>query len=237
MKLNSTHVQILVYEQVLPACTPMVSTESQAKFSKEEEFSVVSASRAIVHIPSLKQLALAGICQEKGCNNKIVSVKSNQRGVDLVLEMICSAYHTTKWCSSPWHYGRLSNNILCCAAIFLSGGSYSQFARFQGFLNLGKISAGQLYELQSLSILPAVHSAYTTLQHRLNGEVGSKEVILASDTRIDTMGHCAMCGTCSFLYTETKAWLLMKCGDFREVDRKAQNLEKEKFKEGLPYLK
>lgn len=75
------------------------------------------------------------------------------------------------------------------------------------------------------------------MEKQIIESVGDQELIVASDARSDTMGHCAMRGTCSFLDTDTEKWLTLLCGDFREVDRKAPNLEKEKFQEGLTYLK
>ncbi len=66
---------------------------------------------------------------------------------------------------------------------------------------------------------------------------GREEVIVASDSRSDTVGHSAMRGTCSLLGTKSSTWLTLLYGDFREIDIKAPNLEKSKFKEGLLYLK
>eukprot|EP00112_Aurelia_sp_Birch-Aquarium-sp1_P005410 Seg1614.15 transcript_id=Seg1614.15/GoldUCD/mRNA.D3Y31 product="hypothetical protein" protein_id=Seg1614.15/GoldUCD/D3Y31 len=112
---STQFIEMLVYEQV-PAKCDVNSLLKEGSCSPEEvsysddDKQLVRCQRAMVHLPSFEQLALNGICMQKGCNQTVFHVSSESRGVDVIMKLTCAVGHVNTWSSSPWYYGRLSNN-------------------------------------------------------------------------------------------------------------------------------
>ena len=92
-------------------------------------------------------------------------------------------------------------------------------------------------QYQSLYIAPAVEEYWKVMKEEEWKERDGKDVILSSDGRNDSPGHCAQYLTYSFADMESKTILNLNIVDVREVEgRKSTNMERLGFERGLDGL-
>ena len=121
--------------------------------------------------------------------------------------------------------------------IFLSGNSFTETALFFKFLNLKFISKSLFYQHQRLYVAPAVQSYWGTMRQTLLEERQNKEILLSSDGRNDSPGHCAQYCTYTIADMVDKVLLQQNVLDVREVaGRKSTNMETIGFQRSMDAL-
>ena len=92
-------------------------------------------------------------------------------------------------------------------------------------------------QYQSLYIAPTVEDYWKEMKYGLWKDREGKSVILTSDGRNDSPGHCTQYCTFSFADMETKSILSLNVVDVREIEgRKSPNMELVGFERGLHEL-
>ncbi len=104
-------------------------------------------------------------------------------------------------------------------------------------MNMKYVSKMLYNQYQSLYIAPTVEDYWKNMKEEWKEREG-KEVILSSDGRNDSPGHCAQYLTYTFADMETKTILNLNIVEVREIEgRKSANMERVGFERGLDELK
>jgi hypothetical protein len=100
--------------------------------------------------------------------------------------------------------------------------------------NIAFISRSVFYQYQDLYIAPSINKYWEKTKSDAWKERAGKSLLLSSDGRNDSPGHCAQYCTYSFADLEDKEIVNIKVVDGREVDnRKSANMERIGFERGL----
>ena len=104
-------------------------------------------------------------------------------------------------------------------------------------MNMRYISKMLYNQYQSLYIAPTVEEYWNGMKDESWKKREEKDVILSSDGRNDSPGHCAQYCTYTFADMDTKTILNLKIVDVREVEgRKSMKMERLGFERGLDEL-
>ncbi len=123
------------------------------------------------------------------------------------------------------------------SAIPLSGNSYTKVGFLCKVMNLQYISSNLYNQYQNLYIAPAVKDYWEQLKSSCWAEREDQDVVLSSDGRNDSPGHCAQYCTYTFAEMDSKCILEIDFVDVREVEgRKSPNMERIGFERGLDNL-
>ena len=177
------------------------------------------------------------MCKRSGCDQPL-EFQETFRGTCLVVVWKCHAGHFGgRWASQPTCAGLRAGNLLLASAIALSGNSYTKIGFLFKVMNMTYISKMLFNQYQSLYIAPAVEEYWKVMKEGEWKERDGKDVILSSDGRNDSPGHCAQYLTYSFADMESKTILNLNNVDVREVEeRKSTNMERLGFERGLDEL-
>ena len=198
---------------------------------------VVQKQKCITFCDRIIEL-LVGIhgrtCQREACG-RVLDYHESFVGTCFVVNWKCSAGHFGgRWASQPTCEGIRAGNLLLASAIALSGSSFTKTGFLFKILNLGYFSRNLYNQYQSLYIAPTVNDYWEKMQSDLWSERAGNDVILSSDGRNDSPGHCAQYCTYTFADMETKSILNVNIVDVREVEgRKSPNMERLGFERGL----
>ena len=119
----------------------------------------------------------------------------------------------------------------------MSGNSYTKIGFRFKIMNMRYISKMLCNQYQSLYIAPTVEEYWNGMKDDLWKKREEKDVILSSDGRNDSPGHCAQYCTYTFADMDTKTILNLKIVDVREVEgRKSTKMERLGFERGLDEL-
>ena len=176
-------------------------------------------------------------CKRPGCDQPL-EFKETYVGTCLVVNWRCNAGHFGgRWASQPTCAGLRAGNLLLASSIVMSGNSYTKIGFLFKIMNMTYISKMLYNQYQSLYIAPAVEEYWKDMKDDSWNERDGKDIILSSDGRNDSPGHCAQYLTYSFADMETKTILDLKIVDVREVDgRKSTKMERVGFERGLDDL-
>ena len=101
-------------------------------------------------------------------------------------------------------------------------------------MNLKYFSQSLFNQYQNLYIEPTVHKYWKSMKSSLWDDQEGQDILLSSDGRNDSPGHCAQYCTYSFADMEAQTILNMNIVDVREVEgRKSPNMERIGFERGL----
>ena len=104
-------------------------------------------------------------------------------------------------------------------------------------MNMRYISKMLYNQYQSLYIAPTVEEYWNGMKDESWKKREEKDVILSSDGRNDSPGHCAQYCTYTFADMDTKTIFNLKIVDVREVEgRKSMKMERLGFERGLDEL-
>ncbi|XP_028418400.1 uncharacterized protein LOC114543733 [Dendronephthya gigantea] len=154
------------------------------------------------------------VCTRVGCSRPL-NFRNSFVGTCLVVNWGCSAGHFGgRWAAQPTCEGVRAGNLLLASAIPLSGNSYTKIRfLFQVMNLLGGIKEFVLAEREN------------------------KDIVLSSDGRNDSPGHCAQYCTYTFAEMDSKCILDINFVEVREVEgRKSPNMERIGFERGLDNL-
>ncbi|XP_028417582.1 uncharacterized protein LOC114542029 [Dendronephthya gigantea] len=223
-----------------------VDTETAQKSNKES---------FVRHIPSIDvpklELCLAStaiilelleklhgpVCTRSGCNRPL-NFGNSFVGTCLVVNWGCSAGHFGgRWAAQPTCEGVRAGNLLLASAIPLSGNSYTKIGFLFQVMNVQFISKNLYNQYQNLYIAPAVNSYWEELKNSCWAERENQDIVLSSDGRNDSPGHCAQYCTYTFAEMDSKCILDINFVEVREVEgRKSPNMERIGFERGLDNL-
>ena len=174
------------------------------------------------------------LCKTVGCDQH-VDYKQTFLGTCLVVNWRCSSGHFGgRWASQPTCANLRSGNLLLASAIAISGNSFIKIGFLFKIMKLKYISKNLYNQYQNLYIAPTVDDYWKKMKEDLWKEREGKEVILSSDGRMDSPGHCAQYCTYTFADMETKSVLNLNIVDVWEVvGRKSPNMERMGFERGL----
>ena len=85
------------------------------------------------------------------------------------------------------------------ASILSTGMESNKPFRFMESFNILSIKRRELSNIQSAYVIPAVVSVWKMEQHKLLDGLKGKQVEIASDMRVDSLGHCGLLGAGSTL--------------------------------------
>jgi hypothetical protein len=176
-------------------------------------------------------------CDRPNCCKKW-EFKKTYVGSCLVVTWTCSSGHVGgSWSSQPLIQKMRAGNLLLSSCLLLSGNSFTKMAFFFKFLNLRFISKTLFYQHQGLYIAPAVQNSWDIMRQSLLNERKDKEILLSSDARNDSPGHCAQ--YCTYTITDMVDQVILQQNvvDVREVEgRKSNNMERLGFERGMDTL-
>ena len=129
------------------------------------------------------------------CGKKILLKNPHLPGGScLVVKWECEGGCTSSWSSSPLTPRRAAdNNVLCSAAIFFTGATYTDIFEWAQLLNLQIPKRTVYYDIQKKYLIPVIHAAYEK-QHmaiieRLKQRAkAGKRIDLCGDGRSDSPG-------------------------------------------------
>lgn len=169
-----------------PVAEPVIADPTPLHFIEMEKC-VVFTDRILELLKSLH----GSNCSRPGCP-KQWEYKITYVGSCLVVTWKCSSGHSSgSWSSQPTYNGMRVGNMLLSSCLLLSGNSYTKIALFFKFLNLQFISKSLFYQHQGLYIAPAVQKYWDMMRKNLLEERKDKEILLSSDARNGSPGHCA----------------------------------------------
>ncbi|CAB4021924.1 Hypothetical predicted protein, partial [Paramuricea clavata] len=199
----------------------------------KNEYCIVAATKLI----RLLYRVHGEICKRPGCD-ELLEFQETYRGTCLVVTWKCHAGHFGgRWASQSTCAGLRAGNLLLAAAIALSGNSYTKIGFLFKVMNMTYISKMLYNQYQSLYIAPTVEEYWKEMKDEAWKEREGKEIILSSDGRNDSPGHCAQYLTYSFADMESKTILNLNIVEVREVEgRKSTNMERVGFERGLDEL-
>lgn len=176
-------------------------------------------------------------CKRLACGKKL-EYRQTHLGTCLVVNWGCSSGHFGGRCASQPTCMRIRvANLLLASAIVLSGNSYTKIGFLFKIMKLKFISKNLFNQYQSLLIAPTVDSYWLSMKENLWKDRQGKEIILSSDGRNDSPGHCAQYCTYSFADMESRHILSLNIVDVRQVKgRKSNNMERVGFEGGLNEL-
>ena len=205
----------------------------QADEINDVEFCIASSEKIL----TLPYRLHGNICTRQGCD-EMLEFKDTYCGTCLVVTWKCHAGHFGgRWASQPFCPGLRAGNLLLASAIALSGNSYLKVGFLFRIMNMKYISQMLYNQYQSLYIAPTVEDCWKEIKNGLWKDREGKSVILSSDERNDSPGHCALYCTYSFADMETKSILSLNVVDVREIEgRKRSNMERVGFERGLHEL-
>ena len=213
--------------------TESVITDPTPLHFIEMEKCVVFTDRILELLKSL----YGSNCSRHGCP-KQWEFKKTYVGSCLVVTWKCSSGHLGgSWSSQPMYNGMRVGNMLLSSCLLLSGNSYTKIALLFKFVNLKFISKTLFYQHQSLYIAPAVQKYWDAMRTNLLEERKNKEILLSSDARNDSPGHCAQYCTYTLADMVDEVILQQNIIDVREVEgRKSTNMERLGFERGMDTL-
>lgn len=173
-------------------------------------------------------------CQREECG-RVLDYNESFVGTCFVVNWKCNAGHLGgRWASQPTCEGVRAGNLLLASAIALSGNSFTKTGFLFKIMNLGYVSRSLFHQYQSLYMAPAVNDYWQNMRSDIWSERAGKDVLLSSDGRNDSPGHCAQYCTYTFADIETKSIVNVNIVDVREVEgRKSPNMERIGFERGL----
>ncbi|XP_028411412.1 uncharacterized protein LOC114533974 [Dendronephthya gigantea] len=177
------------------------------------------------------------VCTRVGCSRPL-NFRNSFVGTCLVVNWGCSAGHFGgRWAAQPTCEGVRAGNLLLASAIPLSGNSYTKIGFLFQVMNVQFISKNLYNQYQNLYIAPAVNSYWEELKNSCWAERENKDIVLSSDGRNDSPGHCAQYCTYTFAEMDSKCILDINFVEVREVEgRKSPNMERIGFERGLDNL-
>lgn len=201
---------------------------------------IVEMEKCIVFTNKILELLRTihgSICNRNNCQKEWIYTNVYV-GSCLVVTWKCSSGHCGgSWSSQPMINKMRAGNLLLSSCLLLSGNSFKKIALFFKFLNLKFISSTLFYQHQGLYIAPAVQKYWDSLRESLWEERSNKEILLSSDARNDSPGHCAQYCTYTIADMEEKVILQQNIIDVREVEgRKSTNMERLGFERGMDTL-
>lgn len=174
------------------------------------------------------------VCQRSNCSEPL-HYKESFVGTCFVVSWTCSCGHFGgRWASQPTCEEIRAGNLLLASAIVLSGNSFTKVGFMFKICNIAFLSKSLFYQYQHLYIAPTVNEYWEKNKSDSWKERAGNSLLLSSDGRNDSPGHCAQYCTYSFADMENKEILNMKIVDVREVDnRKSAKMERVGFERGL----
>ena len=196
---------------------------------------VVQMKKCITFCDKIMELLISlhgTMCKRKECGRQLIY---NQSFVGTCF--VVSGHFGGRWASQHTCAGVRAVNLLLASAIALSGNSFTKTGFFLKIMNLRYFSESLFNQYQHLYIAPSVNEYWEEMKMKLWRESQGKDVILSSDGRNDSPGHCAQYCTYSFADMDTKTILNVSIIDVRKVEgRKSPNIERFGFERGLHEL-
>ena len=201
---------------------------------------LVEMEKCIVFTDKILELLLTihgTHCTTSNCG-KAWKYQKTYVGSCLVFTWKCSSGHKGgSWSSQPMFNRLRAGNLLLSSCLLLSGNSFTKIALFFKFLNLKFISKSLFYQHQGLYIAPVVQNYWDTMREKLLDERKDTKVLLSSDGRNDSPGHCAQYCTYTIADMKDEVILQQNILDVREVEgRKSGNMERVGFERGMDAL-
>ena len=139
-----------------------------------------------------------------------------------------------RWASQQTCEDVRAGNLLLASAIALSGNSFTKVGFLFKIFNIAFFSKSLFNHYQHLYIAPTINEHWEKNKTDAWNERAGKSLLLSSDGRNDSPGHCAQYCKYSFADMDSKEILNIKIVDVKEVEnRKSANMESVGFERGL----
>ena len=174
------------------------------------------------------------VCHRNNCTGPL-QYKESFVGTCFVVSWTCGCGHLGgRWASQPTCEDVRAGNLLLASAIALSGNSFTKVGFLFKICNIAFFSKSLFNQYQHLYIAPTINEHWEKSKTDAWNERAGKSLLLSSDGRNDSPGHCAQYCTYSFADMDSKEILNIKIVDVREVEnRKSTNMERVDFERGL----
>lgn len=113
-----------------------------------------------------------------------------------------SAEHNIIWSTGPLLNRLPALNLLMASTILSTGLECNKTLRFMESLNILCLKRRELSNVQSAYVIPAVINVWKSEQRKQLSEIEGKAIEIASDIRVDSLGHCGLLGAGSTLDPE-----------------------------------
>ena len=164
------------------------------------------------------------VCHRKNCTTEPLQYKESFVGIFFVVS----------WASQPTCEDVRAGNLLLASAIALSGNSFTKVGFLFKICNIAFFSKSLFNQYQHLYIAPTINQHWEKSKTDAWNERAGKSLLLSSDGRNDSPGHCAQHCTYSFADMYSKEILNIKIVDVRQVEnRKSANMERVGFERCL----
>jgi hypothetical protein len=216
---------------------PEMDSGKESSKTNVDPQSAVQDDKCITYCDRLLELLyqIHGLkCKVSSCGKRL-DYRKTFSGTCFIVSWRCSSGHFGgRWSSQPKCEGLRAGNLLLASAIALSGNSFTKVGFLFRIMNLKYFSQSLFNQYQNLYIAPAVDKYWKSMKSSLWDEREGQDILLSSDGRSDSPGHCAQYCTYSFADMEAQTILNMNIVDVREVEgRKSPNMERIGFERGL----
>ena len=194
----------------------------------KRELGLSNKQKVIVTVDKLREL-IPGIC--KVCREAI-TVTENISGAVLSIKWNCCNGHSDSWSS----YDVLTvkkNQIVCMAAILLSGNNFTKFDLLAKFLSLETISESVFYKSQKLHCCPAIQNMWANVKTEVHSYLLSSGVTVAGDGWNSSPGHTARYCVYTLMEEMTKMVVDIEVIDKRKTEGKSAAMEKKSHVEAF----
>ena len=124
-----------------------------------------------------------------------------RNGTAICITQTCTCGHVREWRSQP-KIGKINaGNLLLSAAILVSGSLPTKALRMLNIMGVAAIHRNTFFRHQKAHLQPAIFKMWKDEQSDIIGSLKemAAPVVLSSDGRSDSPGHCAKYGTVSVI--------------------------------------
>lgn len=186
-------------EKTDPSYLPSASSSSSDDSSIDGDS--ISDKSFIVYGSALQNLF--GVISCNTCGLKAIPSDTFVKGTLLGVNFVCEGGHNFLWKSQPESKNIPIGNIIMCASILFSGGSYTNINTISSYMNLQFIGRATYHRIQNNILFGNIDKAWRDHQQQLFNDIGNRHVSLAGDGRCDSPGYCAKYGTYTMMDINT----------------------------------
>jgi len=141
------------------------------------------------------------------CGHKVISFQKSIVGAMISVSYCCTAGHVSSWRSQPMIRRMPAANILCSAAILLSGSTYCKISNFLKILHIPFVGPAEYYRIQNTYLHPVINEYWTLHQTAILSVLSDQKLRLIGDGRSDSPGFSAK--YCSYTCMDVDSGLIV----------------------------
>ncbi|XP_041959419.1 uncharacterized protein LOC121718472 [Alosa sapidissima] len=168
------------------------------------EDDIIGVKAAITYENSMKQLVTflalpvdrcTGVLRTGQVCDSVAPFHTNIsfKGTAMSVEWICPNGHCLwRWNSQPlFKFGMQAWDFLLSTNLLLAGNNYAKVALLFKYMNMGMVNPNTFFTIQDTYCVDTVKEFWEEQRSEVISQLQGKDVVLLSDGRNDSPGHCA----------------------------------------------